>query len=429
MAEENAMSCRILQTLENILKSDPELQEFGIIPTEDNTRNKSPVVYEEHNLGLESWCIKHVYQYACSTLFQNRELLLRNKLGYNKMENMNHILIGAILINPECTTFWNMKRNLVENDILKIEDELHFSKIVLTFKSKSFESFSYRRWLLKRQLEKFSANNLEIPMSLLQNEFAVTNMASEKIACNYHSWNHRLWCMEHIASNCQTISNIIYSELSYSQEWINNHISEHTGYHYRQYLIKLVRGHKKVVAVYDSYYNFVVKSLLKMMNDGDYSNLLTYLMGKPSRTRILEEKCSYVNYISILLYDLCVLVDKLNNLYPEHEALFYHRRFLVYHLLKVPYEYHGLELEAKSKNQFNILMVENKNITDSSTVVNVSENVDNRWPKLFKMSPKSELYNLYGIVSNCEKSFASKNCSVLQIAKYRKWLKHVVGFD
>lgn len=64
---------------------------------------------------------------------------------------------------------------------------------MLTHKSKSNEAFSYRRWLLKRILSKISENDLQAPLSLLQNELMVVHMASEKCPNNYHSWNHRIW--------------------------------------------------------------------------------------------------------------------------------------------------------------------------------------------------------------------------------------------
>lgn len=118
----------IVSYLPNILISNLTIlrYEFIIIPTEDNTKNKSPVLYEQHSIGLESWCVKHVYQYACSTLFEHRKALSTRKLPYHKMEELNPVLNGAILINPDTGTFWNMKRELVERDLLSVEDELYF---------------------------------------------------------------------------------------------------------------------------------------------------------------------------------------------------------------------------------------------------------------------------------------------------------------
>lgn len=57
------------------------------------------------------------------------------------------MLTSAILLNPEVTTFWNMRRELVIDGYLKSNDELQFSAVVLKFKPKCAEVFSYRRWI------------------------------------------------------------------------------------------------------------------------------------------------------------------------------------------------------------------------------------------------------------------------------------------
>ncbi|XP_018574719.1 protein prenyltransferase alpha subunit repeat-containing protein 1-B isoform X2 [Anoplophora glabripennis] len=367
-------------------------------------------------------------------------MLSKRKMSTSKMESLNTLLIGAILINPDVGTFWNMRRILVELDVLSVDRELHFSKIVLTHKSKSNEAFSYRRWLLKRILTKISENDLHAPLSLLQNELMVVHMASEKSPNNYHSWSHRIWCMENIAACSPSIGDIVYSELNYSQEWINTHVSEHSGYHYRQYLLKLVRSHRKIVLVFESFYNFVIKQL-DLINDGEFSNLLVYLLGKQHKTGLLEETNSYINYVSLLLYDLFILVNKLNKLFPEHESLFYHRRFLVYHLLKLAYDYHDVDFQARNRvNQSSINPSDDKNIVRSDVVVSMKSTGGEdcvAWPRSFKMPlNKVESCQLYRIVVNAEKHFVSENmigiCSAVQIElakRYQKWLKYVIGFE
>lgn len=57
------------------------------------------------------------------------------------------LLTSAILLNPEVTTFWNMRRELVIDETLNANDELQFSAVVLTFKPKCAEIFNYRRWI------------------------------------------------------------------------------------------------------------------------------------------------------------------------------------------------------------------------------------------------------------------------------------------
>jgi len=59
----------------------------------------------------------------------------------------------AILINPDVSTYWNVRRNLVERVQLNITQEFNFSALVLSKKPKSSEAFFYRRWLYSFQSE------------------------------------------------------------------------------------------------------------------------------------------------------------------------------------------------------------------------------------------------------------------------------------
>lgn len=134
------------------------------------------MLYAEHSLGLESWCVKHVYQYVCAELFETRAKLAKGKLTFEKMKSLNKLLIGALLINTDVATFWAMRRELIESDVLSIEEELFFSKIVLTYKSKSNETFSHRKWLLNKLFKKCKHDQTFI-INKFEEEFAVTEMA------------------------------------------------------------------------------------------------------------------------------------------------------------------------------------------------------------------------------------------------------------
>lgn len=63
------------------------------------------------------------------------------------------LLTTALFLNPEVTTFWNMRRELVLDGCLKPNDELRFSALVLTFKPKCAEIFNYRRWIFSNILK------------------------------------------------------------------------------------------------------------------------------------------------------------------------------------------------------------------------------------------------------------------------------------
>ncbi|XP_056636336.1 protein prenyltransferase alpha subunit repeat-containing protein 1 [Diorhabda sublineata] len=428
MTDDNAMSSRILNTIEAIVKNDRVL-DFEIIPVEDNSTNKSPVVYEHYHLGLESWCTKHVYRYACSELFKKRPLLAKKRLSYSEMERLDNFLIGVLLINPDVTTFWNMKRELVECGILKEQDELKFSKIVLTYKAKSNEVFSYRKWLIKRLLEKTPTADWDNPITLMLDEFAVIHMASSKAPNNYHSWNHRIWCMENIASHHPTISRIVKSELEYSHQWIYSHMSEYAGYNYRQYLILLVKRHKGIVETFNSFYVAV--------RGKDYDSIVdfaTYLLGKTDNSEVLENITSYVNYICILLYDNTRTIPKLNCWPPVRESLFNHKKFVVYHLVKVIYEYHGLNIRSRFYTRGSELAKGTDNVTRSNTILTSAHvKIDKKscptsyLPRPVVWSRINET-RLFNCIIDQESDFFIKNFDNSNLIRYRNWFICILGF-
>lgn len=108
-----------------------------------SNQNKSPVVHIEHNLGLESWCIKHVYLYSHQKILDSKQC--HTKYFYN--DSLMKYINCALLINPDCSTFWNTRRQLVEKNKLNITKEFQFSAIILCRNPKSAEAFAYRRWL------------------------------------------------------------------------------------------------------------------------------------------------------------------------------------------------------------------------------------------------------------------------------------------
>lgn len=135
---------------------------FDIIPlpSHQNT-NKSPIVHEQHHLGLESWCVQHVYEYAHNTILAGtRPPSLRaqrpqspTKPAAQSTDQMLKYLNSATLINPDVATYWNIRRKLFVRNRLNIGREFQFTAIVLSKKPKSNEAFFYRRWLFSFQSE------------------------------------------------------------------------------------------------------------------------------------------------------------------------------------------------------------------------------------------------------------------------------------
>lgn len=120
---------------------------FEIIPMQSN-QNKSPVVQVDGNLGLESWCIPHVYDYAHKLVMQFKASTHQYTRGlpWTSGDVLKYLNV-VLLLNPDVTLFWNMRRYLFGHNKLNLTKEFHYSALVLSKKAKSNEAFAYRRWL------------------------------------------------------------------------------------------------------------------------------------------------------------------------------------------------------------------------------------------------------------------------------------------
>jgi len=67
-------------------------------------------------------------------------------------EVLARLLLGAVLLNPNVTLLWNMRRELVVQGRQDPIFELHLAAIALSYQPKTSEPFIYRRWLLERIL-------------------------------------------------------------------------------------------------------------------------------------------------------------------------------------------------------------------------------------------------------------------------------------
>ncbi|XP_016982526.1 protein prenyltransferase alpha subunit repeat-containing protein 1 [Drosophila rhopaloa] len=222
--EKKVLCEKIITDINAVFLKDQDLASFEIIPKETNC-NKSPVVHVEHNLGLESWCAQHVYDHAHRTLISHRRQSsaqqLRTLQQQQQSDSLAKYLNVALLINPDVTTFWHIRRQLVQKNRLSINKELQFSALVLSIKPKSNEAFAYRRWLYSFQ----SADAIDWP-----NEIGICERAADRCASNYHAWSHRQWILQ--SGPC-----LIQSELLRTEKFMRKHISDYSCYHYRQVLL------------------------------------------------------------------------------------------------------------------------------------------------------------------------------------------------
>lgn len=129
---------------------------FDIVPVECNFQNKSPVLHLENCLGLESWCVKHVYMYCYSELMDKFFTKPKRKIAKPSSmncERLTRLLNVTILINPDITSLWNKRREMVVKSLLEKSRELQFTKLVLSRKPKCNDAFGYRRWIIEAILK------------------------------------------------------------------------------------------------------------------------------------------------------------------------------------------------------------------------------------------------------------------------------------
>lgn len=190
-----------------------------------------------------------------------------------------------------------------------------------------------------------SATSIDAATSaqVLEEELRVCLMAADRYANNYHAWNHRMWIMAHFPS----AQDSLLEEWSSSEKWISSHISEHSGLQYREYLLKQIiqsSGHSDLcLKVHQSLLNFFspIVSPNCGVNESFFKNNSHTSSLYPLLLEVLDQKAQFdvcpihceqsrfMLHIAILAYEQ-MFVTELINLYPGHEALWCHRRFVLH---------------------------------------------------------------------------------------------------
>ncbi|RUS83278.1 hypothetical protein EGW08_008958 [Elysia chlorotica] len=361
--------------LNNAFKRDPLIDEYDILPVVEPKHNRSPFILENHKLGVEAWAMKVLLKYSLNRLIGWRS---RNPSDQfiDPMDICN-LSRAVLLFNADNYTAWNIRKELIENGTLSLSDDLAFGALVLSKYPKSPETFIHRRWLFQQLLDyclsSSSGSNTSCSAAAASNEEALVNMeaidvdvgahpelgdrlhgafslessrllksqtlrelqvctqAAERYQCNYHAWSHRIWIIKHCL-NCSL--QVLISELETTNKWTSNHISDHSGFHFRQFLLR-------------------------------------ELHNKKSRLQSSHAKSSTY----FLLAEMDYVADLIKS-YPDHEALWYHRRFVFQELLKKEHIEEGfkqrrLELTGQEQPEFSY----ESNITDLRSLL-ISQEIE-----------------------------------------------------
>ncbi|XP_033890129.1 protein prenyltransferase alpha subunit repeat-containing protein 1-like [Acipenser ruthenus] len=236
---------RVVKDINNALKKNPNIDEIGLIPCPEARYNRSPIVLVENKLGVESWCIKFLLPYV-----HNKLLLYRQRKLWLGKDALIDITCTLLLLNPDFTTAWNVRKELIQSGALSPEKDLYLGKLALTKFPKSPETWIHRRWVLQSLIQEccpskackersgavaVTAAQTERLQRILQEEMKACSEAAGRYPSNYNAWSHRIWVIQNLAKDNKKV---FLDELSSMKYWVSMHVSDHSGFHYRQFLLK-----------------------------------------------------------------------------------------------------------------------------------------------------------------------------------------------
>ncbi|XP_042636637.1 protein prenyltransferase alpha subunit repeat-containing protein 1 [Orycteropus afer afer] len=331
---------RVVKDITNAFRRNPHIDEIGLIPCPEARYNRSPIVLVENKLGVESWCVKFLLPYV-----HNKLLLYRTRKQWLNKDELIDVTCTLLLLNPDFTTAWNVRKELILSGTLNPIKDLHLGKLALTKFPKSPETWIHRRWVLQQLIQETSLPSFVIKgnlgtipaertQRLIQEEMEVCGEAAGRYSSNYNAWSHRIWVLQHLA---KLDVKILLDELSSTKHWASMHVSDHSGFHYRQFLIKSLISQ----TVIDG----------SVLEQNPLRSEPALVLPKDEEAAASTEE-PRINLPHLLEEEVEFTTDLIDT-YPGHETLWCHRRhvfFLQHHLNGAPT---ALAMEVDGLNDSN----------------------------------------------------------------------------
>ncbi|XP_078223065.1 protein prenyltransferase alpha subunit repeat-containing protein 1 isoform X5 [Callithrix jacchus] len=214
------------------------------------------------------------------------------------------------------------RKELILSGTLNPIKDLHLGKLALTKFPKSPETWIHRRWVLQQLIQETSLpsfvtkGNLgtipaERTQRLIQEEMEVCGEAAGRYPSNYNAWSHRIWVLQHLA---KLDVKILLDELSSTKHWASMHVSDHSGFHYRQFLLKSLISQ----TVIDS----------SVMEQNCLRSEPALVLPKDEEAAASTEE-PRINLPHLLEEEVEFSTDLIDS-YPGHETLWCHRRHIFY---------------------------------------------------------------------------------------------------
>ncbi|XP_052413170.1 protein prenyltransferase alpha subunit repeat-containing protein 1 [Carassius gibelio] len=310
---------RVVKDINNAFKRNPNIDEIGLIPCPEARYNRSPIVLVENKLGVESWCVKFLLPYV-----HNKLLLYRQRKQWLDREALVDITCTLLLLNPDFTTAWNVRKELLQCGMLNPEKDLYLGKLALSKHPKSPETWIHRRWVLQWLQKECSPSGQEPKdqaelrgdavrrrrcerlQRALQEEMRVCADAAGRYPSNYNAWSHRIWVLQNLAKGSLKV---LHDELSSTRLWVSMHVSDHSGFHYRQHLLK---------------------ALARELSQVGETELHPTQQPNGESTADASDGSHHNDVIPQLFHEEMELCTDLIESYPGHETLWCHRRHVFY---------------------------------------------------------------------------------------------------
>uniref|UniRef100_UPI0037E75C6B protein prenyltransferase alpha subunit repeat-containing protein 1 n=1 Tax=Semicossyphus pulcher TaxID=241346 RepID=UPI0037E75C6B len=325
---------RVVKDITNAFKRNPSIDEIGVIPCPEARYNRSPIVLVENKLGVESWCVKFLLPYV-----HNKLLLYRQRRHWLDRDTLVDITCTVLLLNPDFTTAWNVRKELLQSGVLTPDKDLYLGQLALTKFPKSPETWIHRRWVLQQILGQSSpvghsrkqtgeAEQVDAERSqqlsdhlarTLHQEMKVCSDAACRYPSNYNAWSHRIWVLQHLARGN---AKVFHDELSSMRLWVSMHVSDHSGFHYRQFLLKeLLSELSQSAASCTSpppHRTSSAPSSPPHQANGELS-------GGEGEGEEEERPVSFISVLQLFHQEMELISDLIQS-FPGHEALWSHRR-------------------------------------------------------------------------------------------------------
>ncbi|XP_036289748.1 protein prenyltransferase alpha subunit repeat-containing protein 1 isoform X3 [Pipistrellus kuhlii] len=273
---------RVVKDITNAFRRNPHIDEIGLIPCPEARYNRSPIVLVENKLGVESWCVKFLLPYV-----HNKLILYRTRKQWLNKDELIDVTRTLLLLNPDFTTAWNMRRWVLQQ----------------LLQETSLPSF-----VTKGNLGTIPAERTQ---RLIREEMEVCGEAAGRYPSNYNAWSHRIWVLQHLA---KLDIKILLDELSSTKHWASMHVSDHSGFHYRQFLLKSLTSQ-------------TVKDSSVLEQNPLRSEPAQLLPQDEAAAASTEEP--RINIPHLLEKEVEFTTDLIDS-YPGHETLWCHRRHVFY---------------------------------------------------------------------------------------------------